>query len=115
MQKANAFSQRIMKLEYYLKTQTNCSASTINQTLRSGTSIEANIAESLNAESRSDFIHKLSIALKEADENLSWLTNIHKSYIVHEEAFTSLISDLNEIRYMLIASLKTAKGISKQQ
>lgn len=110
--KAEAFAQRIMKLELYLKKQTSCPASISNQVLRSGTSVYANICESFNAESKHDFIHKLSVALKEADETKGWLTNIKSSYDVHQSATESLISDLDEIRFILIASIKTAKGIT---
>lgn len=107
--KSEALSVRIMKMDFYLKKQTDCPSSTSNQILRSGTSICANIAESFNAESKSDFIHKLSVALKEADETLSWAKNIKACYNVNQEAFTTLLDDINEIRYILIASIKTSK------
>ena len=61
----------MMKLEVYLKEHSNCNASIINQVVRSGTSVGANIAESMHAESRADFIHKLKVAMKEADETLN--------------------------------------------
>ncbi len=108
-EKARAFTKRIMKLELYLKQQSNCSAKIIDQVLRSGTSVGANIAESMHAESRVDFVHKLKVALKEADETYNWLDGIKDAYDVNQVAMSSLISDLNEIRYMLMASIKTAK------
>lgn len=109
-EKACAFTKRIMKLELYLKQHSNCSTKIIDQVLRSGTSIGANIAESMHAESRRDFIHKLKVALKEADETLNWLEGIKDSYDVHQTAMTTLIQDLNEIRYILLASIKTARS-----
>lgn len=108
-EKACAFTKRIMKLELYLKQQSNCSAKIIDQVLRSGTSVGANIAESMHAESRKDFIHKLKVALKEADETLNWLEGIKDTYNVHQVAMTTLTKDLNEIRYILLASIKTAR------
>ena len=107
-EKGCAFTKRIMKLERYLRSHTDCSASVINQVLRSGTSIGANISECVHSESRQDFIHKLKIALKEADETFNWLDAIKDTYAVNEVAMQSLVSDLNEIRYMLAASIKTA-------
>lgn len=108
--KSEALSVRIMKMDFYLKKQTDCPSNISNQILRSGTSIGANIAESFNAESKLDFIHKLSVALKEADETLSWAKNIKVCYNVNQEAFSTLINDINEIRYILIASIKTSKA-----
>ena len=108
-EKAEALSLRIMKMDIYLRKQTNCPANICNQILRSGTSVCANISESYNAESKLDFIHKLSVALKEADETLSWAKSINACYDVLHEAFDSIIVDINEIRYILIASIKTAK------
>ena len=75
MEKSEAFTGRILKLHKYLfqqKHEKTCSS----QVVRSGTSIGANISESRNAQSTADFIHKLSIALKEADETLYWLIGI---------------------------------------
>ena len=108
-EKAEALCLRIMKMDIYLRKKTDCPANIYNQILRSGTSICANISESYNAESKSDFIHKLGVALKEAYETLSWAKNINSCYNVMHEAFDSLIVDINEIRYILIASVKTAK------
>ena len=113
---AERFSLRIMRLERYLKCQTDCPHAISNQILRSGTSIYANICEAQNAESKFDFSHKLSIALKEADETYGWLTNVSKIYNIHPEAMQSLISDLENIRHILVASIKTTKeSIKKQQ
>ncbi len=55
-----------------------------NQLLKSGTSIGANVHESQNAESKSDFIHKLKIAHKEADETIYWLTICEKLINTHQ-------------------------------
>ena len=80
------------------------------QLLRSGTSIGANLRESYNAQSKADFINKLHIALKEADETAYWLELLYESEIINKQYFDSLYSDLEEIIALLTASLKTLKN-----
>jgi four helix bundle protein len=70
--KSKSFALRIIKLHQYLLKEKNEFVLS-KQILRSGTSIGANVRENINAQSRMDFIHKLNIALKEADETLYWL------------------------------------------
>ena len=84
------------------------------QILRSGTSIGANIRESRNAQSKADFINKLNIALKEADETLYWLEIMIKSEIITAKQVENLTNDLNEIISILVASIKTLKGNTKK-
>ena len=80
------------------------------QLLRCGTSIGANIRESYNAQSKADFINKLHIALKEADETAYWLELLMESEIIDNQQFDSLYNDLKEIIALLTASIKTAKN-----
>ena len=80
------------------------------QLLRCGTSIGANTRECNNAESKNDFIHKLSIALKEADETAYWLELLVESGIIDNNIFNSLYNDLSEINALLTSSIKTAKN-----
>ena len=80
------------------------------QLLRSGTSIGANLRESYNAQSKADFINKLHIALKEADETAYWLELLYESEIINKQYFDSLYSDLEEIIALLTASIKTLKN-----
>ncbi len=80
------------------------------QLLRSGTSIGANIAEANQAQSRADFIHKLSIALKEAVETEYWLFLLRDSDYLTEKQAISMIEDCAELIRMLTASIKTMKG-----
>lgn len=77
------------------------------QLLRSGTSIGANIFEAQNAESKSDFIHKMKIAAKEASETLYWLTLCERSesYLFHP----ALKEQLNEIIRILSKIISTSK------
>ena len=79
------------------------------QVLRSGTAIGANTRESWNAQSKADFINKLSIALKEADETLYWLEILVESDTISHTCFNELSIDLKEIIALLTASIKTAK------
>ena len=79
------------------------------QVLRSGTSIGANVRESKNAQSDADFVNKLNIALKEADETQYWLELLWLSEIISEESFDSLNNDLKELIAILISVIKTMK------
>ena len=79
------------------------------QVLRSGTSIGANVTESRNAQSTADFIHKLNIALKEADETLFWINNLYEGGYLNEKEFESIHKDTDELVKILVASIKTLK------
>jgi four helix bundle protein len=79
------------------------------QFLRSGTSIGANIHEGVYAQSKADFVSKLSISLKEANETSYWLILLKKTDYLTLETYNSLKSDLDELIRMIISSLKTAK------
>jgi len=79
------------------------------QIYRSGTSIGANIAESKNAQSPADFINKLSIALKEANETEYWLKLLLLSDYVKETEYESLQNDLNVIIGTLVKVIKKVK------
>jgi four helix bundle protein len=80
-----------------------------NQIGRSGTSIGANIREAQYAHGTADFIAKLQIALKEANETGYWLELLYKTGYITEPSYKSLDSACTSIRIMLISSIKTAK------
>ena len=80
-----------------------------NQMGRSATSVCANIAESKYGHSRADFIAKLEIALKEANETGKWLEMLYKTNYIDEKRFKSIDKTCSTIRILLIASIKTAK------
>lgn len=80
------------------------------QVLRSGTAIGALICEGEFAQSKPDFINKMSIALKEANESLYWLNILHDTDSLTLEIYESLKTNNEEIIKLLIASIKTAKG-----
>ena len=81
------------------------------QILRSGTSIGANVRESLHAQSEADFVHKLQIALKEADETLYWLELMNTTEIINDMEFNSLANDTKQVIGTLVKIIKSKKGI----
>jgi four helix bundle protein len=80
------------------------------QLLRSGTAIGALIRESEHAESNPDFIHKMSVALKEANETEYWLLLLNKTNFISEKEFLSIHSDIEELLRILISIIKTSKN-----
>jgi len=82
----------------------------VNQLLRSGTSIGANIHEANYASSRADFIAKMQIALKECYETEYWLELFSKTSIKSDAQYKKLKNDCGKIRKLLIASINTAKS-----
>ncbi len=84
--------------------------SLVNQLERSATSIGANIHEANCAHGKPDFIAKLEIALKEANETGKWLEMLLKIDYIDEATFKSIDKTCSTIRILLIASIKTAKS-----
>lgn len=80
---------------------------------RSGTSIGANIREAQYAHGKADFIAKLQIALKEANETGYWLELLYRTNDITEAAYKQLDSSCTSIRVMPISSINTAKGNGK--
>ena len=80
-----------------------------NQIGRSGTSIGANIREAQYAHGRADFIAKMQIALKEANETGYWLELLFRTGYLSQEAYQNLEADCSNLRIMLISSINTAK------
>jgi four helix bundle protein len=79
------------------------------QILRSGTSIGANVRESKNAQTDPDYLTKMNIALKEADETQYWLEVLYRSTIISETEYKSLNEDLKEIIAILVSIVKKLK------
>lgn len=79
------------------------------QVLRSGTSIGANIEEASQGQSKVDFIHKLSISLKEAVETNYWLRILRDTNYLNGKEAESILEDCRELEKILTASIKTAK------
>lgn len=101
------FSVDIINLVKILKSKRESIIS--NQIGRSGTSIGANIHEAQYAHGKKDFISKLEIALKEANETGYWLELLRRTNYIDEQSYKSLSSKCTSIRVMLISSCRTAK------
>ena len=84
--------------------------SLFQQILRSGTSIHANVRESEYAQSLPDFITKLSISLKEANETKGWLEVLFGADCIDKTIYNTLYNDCKELIAILVASIKTAKN-----
>lgn len=108
-EKSYNFALRSIKLYRFL-CEENKEYVLSKQILRSGTSIGANIEESLQGESKADFVHKLSIALKEASETNYWLRLLRDSGYLKENQALSLLNDCEELQKLLTAIIKTSKN-----
>ncbi|WP_299215442.1 four helix bundle protein [uncultured Dokdonia sp.] len=80
------------------------------QLLRSGTAVGALIREAEFAQSKKDFINKMSIALKEANESIYWIDLLKDTNYILKERHHSLVSDCKELVAMLVSSIKTTKS-----
>jgi four helix bundle protein len=107
--KSYDFALRIIKLYKYMADE-HREYTLSKQILRSGTSIGANVEESRHGQSRSDFVHKLAIAQKEASETSYWLRLLRDSEYLNIKLVDSLFGDCDEIQRLLAASIKTAKS-----
>ncbi len=110
--KAKEFAKNIVFLCSNIKSE-HKEKVLINQMLRSGTSIGANIHEAQYAQGTKDFISKLEIAQKECYETEYWLELLFETGYIEETTYKSIQNDCGAIRRMLIASLNTIK--SKQE
>ena len=106
--KSKAFALRIVMLYRFL-VEKEKEFVLSKQILKSGTSIGANIRESKNAQSLLDFISKLSISLKEADETAYWLELLYESGYIDQTLFDSLYAELSELIALLTAIIKNTK------
>ena len=80
------------------------------QFLRSGTAIGALLREAQNAESKKDFIHKMSISLKECDETIYWLELLHATNYINQTTFEEMKTENIQILKMLKRSIITARS-----
>jgi four helix bundle protein len=110
MDKAYAFALRIIKAYKFLSLEQREFVLS-KQLLRSGTSIGALIKEAEHAQSKADFINKMNIALKEANETEYWLMLLKDSEYIDSKSFTSIVEDCREIVRLLISIVKTTKEI----
>ncbi|MDR2147084.1 MAG: four helix bundle protein [Tannerella sp.] len=112
-EKSYTFAVRMVKFYQFLKNEKKEFVLS-KQVLRSGTAIGALIEEALQGESKSDFIHKLSIANKEANETRYWLRLLRDTDFIDEKLTTSLIFDVEELIKILVSTIKTSKQNNKK-
>lgn len=110
--KSFSFAIRIVNLYKTLVSRNEYVMS--KQILRSGTSIGANIREAKNAESKPDFIHKLGVSQKEADETLYWLELLEATNYISNEEFISLNNDGVEVLKLIKSIIITSKNNIKK-
>ena len=107
--KSFAFALRVVKLAKHLQTEKKEFVLS-KQILRSGTAIGALIREAEHAQSKADFISKMSIALKEANETDYWLDLLHQSEYLTPESHASIHPDIQELIKLLVSIVKTSKS-----
>ena len=108
------FAVRVIKLYKFLK-KSYSEYELSQQLLRSGTGIGALIREAEHAESKKDFLHKLNIGLKEANESIYWLELLYATGYINKRMFESIVNDALELLKMLISSVKTTKSKTQGQ
>ena len=106
--KSYAFALKIIDIRKKLIDKREYTLS--DQVLRSGTSIGALVREAEFAQSRADFVNKMSIALKEANETEYWLSLLKDSDIISVEHFNKIHRECISIIGLLVSSIKTAKS-----
>ena len=105
--KSFAFAIRIVNLFKLLRERKEFVLS--KQLLRSGTAIGALVRESEHAQSRADFINKLSIALKEANETEYWILLLRRTDYISQMKFDSIVQDCRAVVRILISIVRTSK------
>lgn len=106
--KSYGFAIRIVNL-YKILVEEKKEYILAKQLLRAGTSIGALVRESEHAESKADFIHKLSVALKEANESEYWLDILYDTNFISSQIHKSITKDNKELLKLLTAIIKTSK------
>ena len=106
--KSYTFAIRIVKLSQYLQNEKKEFVLS-KQVLRSGTSIGALVREAEFGQSRADFVSKMSVSLKEANETDYWLSLLKDTNYIDEKMFASIANDCKELIAMLVTTIKTAK------
>lgn len=113
-EKSFGFALLVVRLAKYLEREKQEFVLS-RQVLRSGTAIGALVREAEHAESKADFIHKMSIALKEANETLYWLELLHQAQYIDEQSFQSIGANSEELIKLLTAIVKTAKVAKRSE
>ena len=109
--KSFAFALRVVKLAKYLQDEKREFVLS-KQVLRSGTAVGALVREAEHAQSKPDFINKMSIALKEGNETDYWIDLLHQSGYLTQENYDSIHPDVQELIKLLVSIVKTSKGLT---
>ena len=109
LEKSKGFALRVIKLYRYLN-DNQCERILTIQLLRCGTSIGANVKESVFAQTKADFTSKLFIAQKECAETEYWLELLYESGYMSNAEFHSIYEDCEELMRLLVSSTKTSQG-----
>ena len=112
--KSLAFAIRVVKLYKYLA-ETKKEYVLSKQMLRAGTAIGALIREAEHGQSKADFLSKMNIALKEANETLYWLILLKETDYLNANEFNSVYADCEELVKMLASIVKTTKNKLKME
>ena len=107
-EKTFAFAKRMVKAYQYFSAEKKEFVLS-KQLLRSGTSVGAMVQEAKFAQSRADFINKLSIALKAANEAKYWIKLLYETDYMEKTMYESVYSDVKEIVAMLVSIVRTSK------
>ena len=107
--KSYDFAIRIVNLHKYLNRQKEIH-SLSNQMLRSGTAIGALIQEAVHAQSKADFLNKMNVSLKEANETMYWIRLLHSTHYLKDNEFAPIHKDCEEIVKLLASIVKTTKA-----
>ena len=108
LDKAIAFATRITRAHSWLVDEKNEKRMS-DQLYRSGTAIQALISEAQYAQSTADFINKMQIALKEANESRSWIIVLHNTGYFDDNIFNSIYDDINQLVMIISAIVRTTK------
>ena len=109
VEKSEQFADRIVKMHKYLSSKRAGNSDMLKQIVRSGTSIGANVSESKFAQSEADFLTKMTISLKEANETKFWIKRLYAGGYLTEKEFDSIIKDNEEIISILVKITETMK------
>ena len=110
VKKTEAFGDRIVKMYKYLLEKKEGNADILKQILRSGTSIGANTAEGQYAQTKADFLTKMSIALKEANETKYWLDLLVETEYLSNSQYESIVDNVKKIIGTLVNIINTTKN-----
>ena len=109
VEKTETFADRITKMYRYLSDKRQGDKDMLKQIIRSGTSIGANVSEGQFAQSKAEFLTKMTIALKEANETRYWLKRLYAYGSLNEKEYSSIIADNEEIISILTVITKTTR------